>query len=312
MQKSPKPTSQESFGVQDILYILFKHKWKILFFSILGFIASAYVFVNREVLYQSQSNILVSYVLNPGTVENYQGPPGGPGDQVITTEVEIITSEDLARKVAEAVGIEKVLPVGSEGATVVDAAGMILAHTEVVVSPGSNVIHISYSSPKPEYAVLILEELVKQYSIKHLELHRDALTYDDVSKQVEEVRLRLKQTESELDKLRTESGISTLAGATAALENQRARTKEDLMAAKAELAEKINVKEQQIQRYEATNYETASLARIDEIIYALKITTRINVVGLCPTTFKVPEGTDLQEIEKEQHRVSNRRTLIFN
>ncbi len=238
MQKSPKPTSQESFGVQDILYILFKHKWKILFFSILGFIASAYVFVNREVLYQSQSNILVSYVLNPGTVENYQGPPGGPGDQVITTEVEIITSEDLARKVAEAVGIEKVLPVGSEGATVVDAAGMILAHTEVVVSPGSNVIHISYSSPKPEYAVLILEELVKQYSIKHLELHRDALTYDDVSKQVEEVRLRLKQTESELDKLRTESGISTLAGATAALENQRARTKEDLMAAKAELAEK--------------------------------------------------------------------------
>ena len=80
----------------------------------------------------------------------------------------------------------------------------------------------------------------------------------------------------------------------------------------AELAKKINVKEQQIQRYEATNYETASLARIDEIIYALKITTMIYVTGLCETTFKVPEGTDLQEIEKEQHRVSNRRTLIFN
>ncbi len=78
----------------------------------------------------------------------------------------------------------------------------------------------------------------------------------------------------------------------------------------AELAEKINVKEQQIQRYEATNYETASLARIDEIIYALKITTRINVVGLCPTTFKVPNGTDFQAIERDQNKLSNLRTLI--
>jgi transcriptional regulator with XRE-family HTH domain len=78
----------------------------------------------------------------------------------------------------------------------------------------------------------------------------------------------------------------------------------------AELAEKINVKEQQIQRYEATNYETASLARIDEIIYALKITTRINVVGLCPNTFKVPNGTDLKAIEREQNKLSNIRTLI--
>jgi succinoglycan biosynthesis transport protein ExoP len=241
MQKSPKQSPQEAFGVQDILYILFKHKWKIVFFSLLGFIASAFVFINREVLYQSQANILVSYVLNPGTVGNYQaqpGSPGGPGDQVINTEVEIITSENLALKVADAVGIDKIVKKGVEGAKLSDAAGLVLAHTEVGVSPGSNVLHISYSHPNPEHAVLILDELVKQYSIKHLELHRDAVTYDDVAKQAEEVRLRLKQTESELDKLRTESGISSLAGAIGALENQKAKTNEDLMSAKAELAEK--------------------------------------------------------------------------
>ena len=241
MQKSQKQSPQQAFGVQDILYILFKHKWKILLFSLLGFGASAFVFVKREVLYQSQANILVSYVLNPGTIANYQAQanaPSGPGDQVINTEVEIITSENLALKVADAIGIDKIVPKEAKGAKLADAAGTVLAKTEVGVSPGSNVIHISYSHQNPEYAVLILNELVKQYSIKHLELHRDAVSYDDVSKQVEEVRLRLKQTETELDKLRTDSGMSTLAGAIGALESQRAKTKEELMAAKAELAEK--------------------------------------------------------------------------
>ena len=36
-----------------------------------------------------------------------------------------------------------------------------------------------------------------------------------------------------------------------------------------ELAERIGVKEQQIQRYEATDYATASLARIKEVASAL-------------------------------------------
>ena len=37
------------------------------------------------------------------------------------------------------------------------------------------------------------------------------------------------------------------------------------------LAERLGLKEQQIQRYEATNYEAASLARIKEVLFALKV-----------------------------------------
>ncbi|MES2660442.1 MAG: Wzz/FepE/Etk N-terminal domain-containing protein [Verrucomicrobiota bacterium] len=241
MQKSQKQSPQDGFGVQDVLYILFKHKWKILIFSLIGFAASAFVFVNRKVLYQSHSKILVSYVLNRSTVDDSNSQinsPAGPGDQVINTEIEILTSEDLALDVAEAVGIDKILPDAGKGAKLADAAGTIMGNLEVYATPGNNVIHINYSNPNREFAVLVLGELVKQYSIKHLDAHRSGAAYDDVSKQAEDVRLRLKQTEMELDKLRTESGITSLAGATTALENQRARTREDLMSAKAELAEK--------------------------------------------------------------------------
>jgi succinoglycan biosynthesis transport protein ExoP len=241
MQKSQQQSPQGGFGIQDILYILFKHKWKIIVLSLLGFTAAGNVFSNRKVLYQSKAKILVSYVLNSNTVDNTKNQAdsaGGAGIQVINTEVEIITSEDLAMEVAKIVGIDKVLPATGPGAKLADAAGTILGNLEVYAAQGNNVLHIDYSNPNADNAVLVLGELVRQYSIRHLDIHSSGATYDNVLKQTDGVRLRLKHTESELDQLRTESGISTLAGATAAIESQKARTKEDLMAAKAEFADR--------------------------------------------------------------------------
>ena len=40
-----------------------------------------------------------------------------------------------------------------------------------------------------------------------------------------------------------------------------------------DLAERLRLKEQQIQRYEATDYATASLARIKEVVEALGVAT---------------------------------------
>ena len=44
-----------------------------------------------------------------------------------------------------------------------------------------------------------------------------------------------------------------------------------------ELGERLGVKEQQIQRYEATDYASASLQRVKEVIHALGITVREEV-----------------------------------
>lgn len=240
MQKFQKQTPGPGFGIEDVLYILFKHKWKIIILSILGFIASGIVFSKRKILFQTQAKILVSYVLNEDSVNQFQSstnPSGGPGDQVINTEIEILTSENLALDVANVVGIEKIIPNSNRGTKLVDAAGTLLGNLVVAATPGSKVIHLSYSNPDSEAAKLVLGELVNQYKINHLKIHQSGAAYDDVAKQTEDVRLRLKQTESELDLLRTKSGITTLAEATGALANQRAKTREDLMRAKAELAE---------------------------------------------------------------------------
>jgi uncharacterized protein involved in exopolysaccharide biosynthesis/Mrp family chromosome partitioning ATPase len=241
--KKPQPqSSKEAFGPQDVIYILFKHKWKIIVLSLLGFTASAVVYLNRKPLYESQAKLLVRYVLNRNSVDPFQSqmnPTGGPGDSIINTEIEILKSEDLAKAVAEAVGVDKLMPHSGGNAKIEDAAGLVCSQLSVAVAPGSNVVHINYSAEDPELSVSVLGELVQQYFIKHLQIHRSANAFELVSKQAEEVEKRLKATELELDGLRTKSGITSLVEATSALSTQRARTQEDLMFAKAELAEQL-------------------------------------------------------------------------
>ncbi len=87
--------------MQDVLFVLFKHKWKILLFSLVGFGAAAAVFFIQDPIYQSQAKLLVRYVLERGSVDPYQNqtsPGGRPGNgnDVINTEIEILTSVDLA------------------------------------------------------------------------------------------------------------------------------------------------------------------------------------------------------------------------
>ena len=240
MQKSEPPSPKGAFGIHDVLFILFKHKWKILILSLLGFAGSAAVYIKREPIYQTEAKLLVKYVLARENVETNQSQmnmEGGIADHVINTEIEILNSGDVALAVAEVIGVDRLLPKSRGKATLADGAGTILANLEVGVLPGNNVIHIKYSNSDKELSKLVLRELVKQYFAKHLEIHRNPAEYELVSTQTDEARARLKETEKQLDRLKTESHITSLADATGTLAGQRGNTQEELMKAKAELAE---------------------------------------------------------------------------
>lgn len=242
MQKFDHSAHKDSFGIQDVLFILFKHKWKILFLSLLGFAGAAAVYMTRKPIYQSEAKLLVKYVLvreNIDTFQSQMNAATGIADHVLNTEIEILNSEDLALTVAESIGANKLLPEAAGQATLADGASKIIAGLEVSIVPANNVIHIKYSNSDKEMATAVLRELVKQYLIKHLEIHRSAAAFDLVSKQADEARIRLKETEGKLDKLKTDSGITSLAEATGTLAGQRSKTQEDLMKAKAELAEQV-------------------------------------------------------------------------
>ncbi len=248
MQKSQsKAPSPGGFSVQDVLYIVFKHKWKIMVLSLLGFGAAAAVFLNQKPLYSSTAKLLVRYVMETGTVDPYsemKSPGGGArrgADPVILTEIEILRSLDLARDVAEAVRLESLQRgfVGPSAANPQDAAMAILGKLMVFPGESPNVLYVIYGNEHREIPKVTLEKLVELYFKKHLEIHRSAAAFDTVSAQTEEVRRRLEQTEKELNALRTETGIVSLADAISVLSSQKAKTQEDLMKSKADLAEQV-------------------------------------------------------------------------
>lgn len=248
MQKSQsKAPSPGGFSIQDVLYIVFKHKWKIIVLSLLGFAAAAAVFLTQKPLYSSTAKLLVRYVMETGTVDPYsemKSPGGGlrrGTDPVILTEIEILRSIDLARDVAEAVRLENLQRgfVGPTAATPQDAAMAILGKLMVFPGESPNVLYVMYGNEHREIPKLTLEKLVDLYFRKHLAIHRSAAAFDTVSAQTEEVRRRLEQTEKELNALRTETGIVSLADAVSVLSTQKAKTQEDLMKSKSELAEQV-------------------------------------------------------------------------
>src|SRR5215203_5089092 len=96
LQDSDAP--HPGIGFADIVRMLFKHKWKLILFTLLGLGGAAAVYFNHTAQYESTSKILVRYVEEVSNVD-----PGSEVGRVMPTiesvigaEVEILQSWDLA------------------------------------------------------------------------------------------------------------------------------------------------------------------------------------------------------------------------
>lgn len=237
MKASGPQAPSGGFSLQDILFILFRHKWKIILLTMLGLAGAAVVYFTREPLYQSRAKLLVRYVFEVNRIDHYESkvdPGPQTGGHVIEAEAEILTSEDLAREVAETLGAERLL--GRAGATVPEAAFAVLKDLQVSNEPGSSVLHVTYTSGTPEVCQEVLSELIQRYFVRHLEIHRSTGAFEFVAKQAEMARSRLRQAEDELNKFKAESGILSLKESMDSLESRRSELRSEVLRAQTELA----------------------------------------------------------------------------
>src|SRR5438034_8024013 len=88
-------------NIGDIYYTLFRHKWKIILFPVVGIIAAVLFYVTHPPLYQSEAKVLIRYVLEnraatPEANEAQIRSPDWRGENLINSELEILTSFDVA------------------------------------------------------------------------------------------------------------------------------------------------------------------------------------------------------------------------
>lgn len=199
----------EAMSLFETLTIFFKHRRKIvlIFVTVVG-IVTAVTFLQRPV-YEAKSSLLVKMLKDdtprPGmTVENNNLSLTLSQDELINTEVLILTGQELAEKVINTVRIENLYPdLANEKnrekskMTMFKAVKMFQKSLKVIGVRKSNVINVSFQHHNPEVAARVVNLLDEYFNDKHLLLHSDPQS-SFISSQLASFEAKLKESEGEL------------------------------------------------------------------------------------------------------------------
>ncbi len=242
LPREAAPATGPSLQLGDIAYILFRHKWKILIFSVLGLVTAAVVWFTYTPTYVSNAKILIRYVLETreaGTLEQSEmiQNTDGRGSAVLASEIELLSSLDLAQDTAEDVGPTNILKAFGGGDSAIAAAGVIRGGLEIQVIPKSSVIGVSFRHPDPAVAREVVNTLVEKYFIMHARIHRARDLLKNLAGQADQMRSSIEQTETRLREIKSELGIISVSGAQQSIGELINKLRSDILAAEAELAE---------------------------------------------------------------------------
>ncbi len=250
MNLASAPTPSPSMTVGDIYYILFRHKWKILLCSVAGLLAAAAVYKFFPPPFESQARLFIRYVmearsLNLAGDDGRMKSPDQRGETIINSEIEILTSRDLAEQVATAIGPAKILAKAGGGNDVNRAAALIAKNLTVEVAHFSSVLQLSFKHPDVALVQPVLAEIVRSYLKKHVEVHRTAgMVGDFLTQETDTLRSRLAQTEEDLRKARNKAGVISLEDAKKTNAEEIAHIRQEIFNTQAELAQRSAVFQQ--------------------------------------------------------------------
>ena len=175
-----RPDSQGGgMSLGDIYFILFRQKWIILTFSLLGIVgAVVLLFVVKPPQYQSEAMISIRYVVEGKSSESSRRPCRLPGRWMNGATVSSIrkwqffTALIWPEQVVQAMTPERILAKVGGGTNINRAAALVKSGLTVEQIPESSVIRITFQNPDPTLVQPILSEIIDAYLMKHVQLHQ--------------------------------------------------------------------------------------------------------------------------------------------
>lgn len=255
MNNRPSAPQSSGMSIGDIWYVLFRHKWKILFISALaiaaGYFAPYYVpylpVVSKMELmqpdvFESEARLMIKYVVEtkPADQIGEKDPSTSQvaqGDGVITTEMDILTSMDLALQTARVVGVERILAPFGGGTNEYRAASEVRRGLEPQLNKYSKVVRVKFRHPDPQVAQLVLRTLVDEYRTKHSDVHVANLDPALLS-QISSLRQDLTREENKLRSTRTNLSLLTVDAAKKAHSESISRLTQNIFDVELQLAER--------------------------------------------------------------------------
>jgi uncharacterized protein involved in exopolysaccharide biosynthesis/Mrp family chromosome partitioning ATPase len=262
----PQPPAGPSLSLGDVYHILFRHKWKILLISTAGIIGALLIPFIKKVPYTSEAKLYIRYILESSTpTPDAADPriklPDTRGDSIISTELEILTSLDLAQQVADVIGPEKIL--GTVEQDRFKAGPAVRKGLIAEVPKNSTVIRISFQHANPDIVQPVLQKLIELYLKKHSEIHAVGAFDDFLTQETEQLRSDLAKTEQELGRAKTNLGFyASLEDAKKFQGEQLSKIRQSIFDAQAELAERKAAVEQLAGFLHATPVATTNKAAV--------------------------------------------------
>jgi polysaccharide biosynthesis transport protein len=244
MNSKPNHESQALISLGDIYFILFRHKWKILFCSAAGFLAAFAFYLMNPPPYESEAKLFIRYVLdsrslNPSANNSRMTSPDELGESIINSEIEILTSYDLFKQVVTNVGPEKILAGMGGGSDAIRAANVVKDNLIVDAPKEGSVLHIIFRHPNPAVVQPVLNEIIAAYLTKHLQVHQAPGTSDEfLTEETGQLHSQIIHTEEELFAAKTNAGIISVEDAQKTYATQIAKIRDELLEAETQLAER--------------------------------------------------------------------------
>lgn len=242
---NPNQVNAPPTGIKlgDILYVIFRHKWKIILISFLGLALAAGLYFLWPLPYESHANLFIKYVLDTRT------PTVGPneankvkvvddrGETVMSTELAILHSFDLAKKVADKISpaTRKLVEPGGEPIKVAKA---IFDGLSAEAPRKGSVIELTFKHANREVVSLVLNQVILSYKELHKDIHgttsKDPLD-NPLRNLSREAGRALENTETNLANEKLQIGVTSLEDAKKVYTEQLSKIQEAIFAARAEL-----------------------------------------------------------------------------
>ncbi len=225
---------------EHLLYILFRHKWKILLLSLLGLGSALSLPFILGPTYESNTKLFVRYVPDPDPIQlGGAGVTLRPADvrleTLMNTEVEILTTLNLAQQVVDAIGADKIM--GAAGADRTEAALLLLKGLNVQVARSTTVLNLTFKNRNPEIVQPIVQQWGQSYLRKHQEAHAIASLDLGFTRELDERQNRLNQTRQDLEQVKARIGVTSLEEAKRSYNEQMAKVRQQIYDAELEVAE---------------------------------------------------------------------------
>jgi uncharacterized protein involved in exopolysaccharide biosynthesis len=206
--RQPLPT------LRDIVAVLFRERWAMLaaFVLVVIAVAASCVWIPK---YEAQMKILALRQRSDAMVTpSANAPDQFSNDQVseedLNSEVELLNSDDLLRKVVLTTGLA-----GQSGSSADSGSEVRIAKAvrrlgkDLKIEPirKTNVISVSYEARDPQMAEEVLKALAAAYMEKHLEVHHPSGEFKFFDQQTERYQQGLNQAQEKLTDFTKGTGV---------------------------------------------------------------------------------------------------------